>query len=109
MEPGGSVLLTGRDPDRVEVAANEVKGGSAVARVEGRVLNVRDPRRDRFPLARWNSAPVDIVFSNATITDDPKGRTRPTRSMPRHRDEHPRHDRDPAGVRAANSRTGRPG
>ena len=35
MEPKDLVLLTGRDADRVEVAANEVKGGSAVARVEG--------------------------------------------------------------------------
>ena len=30
MEPEDLVLLTGRDPDRVEIAANEVKGGSAV-------------------------------------------------------------------------------
>ena len=41
------VLLTGRDPDRVRAAAAAVADGPAIARVEGRVLDVRDARRDR--------------------------------------------------------------
>jgi len=70
MEPEDLVLLTGRDPDRVEVAANEVKGGSAVARVEGRVLNVRDP--DAIASLAAELGTVDIVFSNATSRMTPK-------------------------------------
>jgi len=70
MEPEDLVLLTGRDPDRVEVAANEVKGGSAVARVEGRVLNVRDP--DAIASLAAELGTVDVVFSNATSRMTPK-------------------------------------
>jgi NAD(P)-dependent dehydrogenase (short-subunit alcohol dehydrogenase family) len=70
MEPEDLVLLTGRDPDRVEIAANEVKGGSAVARVEGRVLNVRDP--DAIASLAAELGTVDIVFSNATSRMTPK-------------------------------------
>ena len=70
MEPDDLVLLTGRDPDRVEVAANEVKGGSAVARVEGRVLNVRDP--DAIASLAAELGTVDIVFSNATSRMTPE-------------------------------------
>jgi NAD(P)-dependent dehydrogenase (short-subunit alcohol dehydrogenase family) len=70
MEPEDLVLLTGRDPDRVEVAANEVKGGSAVARVEGRVLNVRDP--DAIASLAAELGTVDIVFSNATSRMTPE-------------------------------------
>jgi carbonyl reductase 1 len=64
MEAEDLVLLTGRDPDRVEVAAAEVRDGSAVARVEGRVLNVRDP--DAIASLAAELGTVDIVFSNAT-------------------------------------------
>jgi NAD(P)-dependent dehydrogenase (short-subunit alcohol dehydrogenase family) len=70
MEPEDLVLLTGRDPDRVEVAANEVKAGSAVARVEGRVLNVRDP--DAIASLAAELGTVDIVFSNATSRMSPE-------------------------------------
>lgn len=70
MQPEDLVLLTGRDPDRVEVAANEVKGGSAVARVEGRVLNVRDP--DAIASLAAELGTVDIVFSNATSRMTPQ-------------------------------------
>ncbi len=60
------VLLTGRDPDRVEAAA-------AAAGVEGRVLDVRDGAAiDAFAAELGE---VDIVFSNATARmtpdDDP--------------------------------------
>ena len=70
MEPEDLVLLTGRDPDRVEVAANEVKAGSAVARVEGRVLNVRDP--DAIASLAAELGTVDVVFSNATSRMSPE-------------------------------------
>jgi NAD(P)-dependent dehydrogenase (short-subunit alcohol dehydrogenase family) len=70
MEPEDLVLLTGRDPDRVEDAANEVKAGSAVARVEGRVLNVRDP--DAIASLAAELGTVDIVFSNATSRMSPE-------------------------------------
>ena len=37
MAPQDRVLLTGRDPNRVEAAAAAIAAGPAVARVEGRV------------------------------------------------------------------------
>ena len=70
MEPKDLVLLTGRDADRVEVAANEVKGGSAVARVEGRVVEC--PRPDAIASLAAELGTVDIVFSNATSRMTPK-------------------------------------
>jgi NAD(P)-dependent dehydrogenase (short-subunit alcohol dehydrogenase family) len=63
------VLLTGRDPDRVAAAATEVAGGPAVARVEGRVLNVRDPDSIASLAAEFGA--VDIVFSNASSRMSP--------------------------------------
>jgi carbonyl reductase 1 len=64
------VLLTGRDPDRVAAATTEVAGGPAVARVEGRVLNVRDPDSVASLAAEFGA--VDIVFSNASSRMSPE-------------------------------------
>src|SRR5436305_12225296 len=57
------VLLTGRNPDRVSAAAAEIAEAGAVARVEGRVLNVRDA--DAIAALASELDQVDIVFSNA--------------------------------------------
>jgi NAD(P)-dependent dehydrogenase (short-subunit alcohol dehydrogenase family) len=62
LESQDRVLLTGRDPERVRAAAQDV-GRSASARVEGRVLDVRDGAAIAA-LAEELGA-VDIVFSNA--------------------------------------------
>jgi NAD(P)-dependent dehydrogenase (short-subunit alcohol dehydrogenase family) len=70
MTPEDLVLLTGRDPDRVKAAATEVARGPAVARVEGRVLNVRDP--DSITSLAAELGAVDIVFSNATSRMSPE-------------------------------------
>ena len=71
--PTDRVLLTGRDPDRVRAAAAAVADGSATARVEGRVLDVRDA--DAIAALAAELGAVDIVFSNATSRmrpeDDP--------------------------------------
>ena len=71
--PTDRVLLTGRDPDRVRAAAAAVADGSAAARVEGRVLDVRDA--DAIAALAAELGAVDIVFSNATSRmrpeDDP--------------------------------------
>jgi len=64
------VLLTGRDRDRVAAAATEVAGGPAVARVEGRVLDVRDPESIAALAAELGA--VDIVFSNASSRMSPE-------------------------------------
>jgi carbonyl reductase 1 len=64
------VLLTGRDPDRVQAAAAEVAAAGAVADVEGRVLNVRDP--DAIASLAAELGAVDIVFSNATSRMSPQ-------------------------------------
>jgi NAD(P)-dependent dehydrogenase (short-subunit alcohol dehydrogenase family) len=64
------VLLTGRDRDRVAAAATEVAGGPAVARVEGRVLDVRDPESIASLAAELGA--VDIVFSNASSRMSPE-------------------------------------
>ena len=73
MEPHDRVLLTGRDPERVRAAAAEVSDGPAIARVEGRVLDVRDG--DAIAALAAELGEVDIVFSNATARmtpdDDP--------------------------------------
>lgn len=70
MTPDDLVLLTGRDPDRVEAAAAEVAGGPAAAAVEGRVLNVRDP--DSITSLAAELGAVDIVFSNASSRMSPE-------------------------------------
>ena len=62
--PTDRVLLTGRDPDRVRAAAAAVADGPATARVEGRVLDVRDA--DAIAALAAELGAVDIVFSNAT-------------------------------------------
>ncbi len=63
MAPHDRILLTGRDPDRVEAAA------AAIAGVEGRVLDVRDP--DAVAALAAELGEVDIVFSNATSRMSP--------------------------------------
>jgi carbonyl reductase 1 len=63
------VLLTGRNPDRVTAAVTEISDASAVARVEGRVLNVRE--RDAITALAAELGQVDIVFSNATSRMSP--------------------------------------
>ena len=71
MQPEDRVLLTGRDPDRVQAAAAEVQNGPASAHVEGRVLNVRDG--DAIAALADELGEVDIVFSNATARMSPDG------------------------------------
>ncbi len=74
MDPQDLVLLTGRDPDRVRAAA--AAAPAAGARVEGRVLDVRDG--DAIAALAAELGEVDIVFSNATARmtpdDDPADR-----------------------------------
>lgn len=69
MSPHDRVLLTGRDPGRVEAAAAAVAEGPAVARIEGRVLDVRDG--DAIAALAAELGEVDIVFSNATSRMSP--------------------------------------
>jgi carbonyl reductase 1 len=69
MAPQDVVLLTGRDPRRVQAAADAVAGGPAIARVEGRVLDVRDG--DAIVDLAAELGEVDIVFSNATSRMSP--------------------------------------
>lgn len=69
MAPQDRVLLTGRDPSRVEEAAAGVAAGPAIARVEGRVLDVRDG--DAIAALAAELGEVDIVFSNATARMSP--------------------------------------
>jgi NAD(P)-dependent dehydrogenase (short-subunit alcohol dehydrogenase family) len=69
MAPGDRVLLTGRDPGRVRAAADAVAAGPAVARVEGRVLDVRDG--DAIAALAAELGAVDVVFSNATARMSP--------------------------------------
>jgi carbonyl reductase 1 len=70
MAPQDRVLLTGRDPSRVAAAAAEIAGGSAVADVEGRALDVRDA--DAIAALATELGEVDIVFSNATARMSPQ-------------------------------------
>jgi carbonyl reductase 1 len=70
MAPQDRVLLTGRDPDRVAAAAAAVAGGPAIARVEGRVLDVRDG--DAITALAAELGEADIVFSNATSRMSPQ-------------------------------------
>jgi carbonyl reductase 1 len=67
MDPADRVLLTGRDPDRVRTAAAAV--ATTGARVEGRVLDVRDPAA--VAALAEELGEVDIVFSNATSRMSP--------------------------------------
>ena len=67
MNPDDRILLTGRDPDRVRAAAAAVP--SAGARVEGRVLDVRDGGAIDALAAELGE--VDIVFSNAAARMSP--------------------------------------
>jgi carbonyl reductase 1 len=70
LAPEDLVLLTGRDPARVEAAAAAIAGGPAIARVEGRVLDVRDPGAIEALAAELGE--VDIVFSNAAARMSPE-------------------------------------
>src|SRR6188472_93456 len=69
MRPEDRVLLTGRDPERVRAAATTAAAGPAVARVEGRVLDVRDGAAIEALAAELDE--VDIVFSNAAARMSP--------------------------------------
>ncbi len=69
MAPQDLVLLTGRDATRVEAAAAAVADGPATARVEGRLLDVRDG--DAIVALAAELGEVDIVFSNATSRMSP--------------------------------------
>ena len=70
MAPEDRVLLTGRNPRRVADAAAAVADGPAIARVEGRVLDVRDG--DAITALAAELGEVDIVFSNATSRMSPQ-------------------------------------
>ena len=59
-------MLTGRDPGRVDAAASAVAGR---ARVEGRVLDVRDGAAIAALAAELGE--VDLVFSNAAARMTP--------------------------------------
>ncbi|MFF0344222.1 SDR family NAD(P)-dependent oxidoreductase [Kribbella sp. NPDC004875] len=64
MNPEDLVLLTGRNPERVTAAVDELNRGSGLqARVEGRVLDVTDGKAVAQLAATLAS--VDIVVSNA--------------------------------------------
>lgn len=69
MAPHDRVLLTGRDASRVDAAVAAVAAGPAVARVEGRVLDVRDAEAITQLAAELGG--VDIVFSNAAARMSP--------------------------------------
>ena len=63
------VLLTGRDQERVHGAAAAVAAGHATARVEGRLLDVRDGEAIASLAAELGE--VDIIFSNAASRMSP--------------------------------------
>jgi NAD(P)-dependent dehydrogenase (short-subunit alcohol dehydrogenase family) len=67
LDPADRILLTGRDAERVRAAAAAVP--TTGARVEGRVLDVRDP--DAIAALAAELGEVDIVFSNATARMSP--------------------------------------
>ena len=69
MGPQDLVLLTGRDPRRVQTATAAVAGGPATARVEGRVVDVRDG--DAIAALAAELGEVDIVLSNAAARMSP--------------------------------------
>jgi NAD(P)-dependent dehydrogenase (short-subunit alcohol dehydrogenase family) len=70
MRPEDRVLLTGRDAVRVRAAAAAATAGPAVARVEGRVLDVCDGKAIDLLAAELGA--VDIVFSNAAARMTPE-------------------------------------
>ncbi len=70
MAPEDLVLLTGRDPDRVQSAAADITDEGTNARVEGHVLDVRDG--DAISALAAELGEVDIVFSNATARMSPE-------------------------------------
>jgi NAD(P)-dependent dehydrogenase (short-subunit alcohol dehydrogenase family) len=67
MDAGDRILLTGRDRERVRAAAAAAPSGGA--RVQGRVLDVRDAGAIEALAAELGE--VDIVFSNATARMSP--------------------------------------
>jgi carbonyl reductase 1 len=67
MAPDDLVLLTGRDPDRVRAAVRAI---TATARIEGRVLDVRDGQA--IAALADELGAVDIVFSNAAAGMSPQ-------------------------------------
>jgi carbonyl reductase 1 len=67
MNANDRILLTGRDPERVRAAAAAVP--RAGARIEGRVVDVRDGGAIDALAAELGE--VDIVFSNATARMSP--------------------------------------
>jgi NAD(P)-dependent dehydrogenase (short-subunit alcohol dehydrogenase family) len=67
MEMRDRILLTGRHPERVRAAA--AAAPAAGARIEGRVLDVRDG--DAIDALAADLGEVDIVFSNATARMSP--------------------------------------
>ena len=67
MAPDDLVLLTGRDPDRVRAAVRAI---TATARIEGRVLDVRDGHA--IAALADELGAVDIVFSNAAARMSPQ-------------------------------------
>ena len=69
MAPQDVVLLTGRDPIRVQAAAAAIAEGPAIARIGGRVLDVRDGEAIAQLAAELGE--VDIVFSNAAARMSP--------------------------------------
>ena len=69
MAPHDLVLLTGRDLGRVQAATTAV-AATAIARVEGRVLNVRDG--NAIAALATELGAVDIVFSNAAARMTPE-------------------------------------
>jgi carbonyl reductase 1 len=69
MDQQDRVLVTGRSRERVDAAAAAISAGPAVARVEGRVLDVRD--RHAIAALAAELGEVDIVFSNATARMSP--------------------------------------
>ncbi len=70
MAPHDRVLLTGRDPSRVATAAAAIAAAPAIARVEGRVLDVRDG--EAIIALASELGEVDVVFSNATSRMSPR-------------------------------------
>jgi carbonyl reductase 1 len=69
LAPDDVVLLTGRDPERVRAAAADASR-TAVARVEGRALDVRDG--DAIVALAAELGEVDVVFSNAFARISPE-------------------------------------
>ena len=69
LRPSDRVLLTGRDPVRVNEIAAALDATSTGARVEGRLLDVTD--RDAIEALAAELGEIDIVFQNATARMTP--------------------------------------